>query len=186
MADEILESAVSVEAAEGASCSMERPMNRNTIREIALSDLLENTMVMKSQGRRLSQACAAFRSGKYELSYSFAEDDGYNYETLRVIVGLDEEVPSLSEFYPYADFYENEMRELFGVKIEMMKHDYKDKFYRISAVTPFLPEDAREQAKAADEKAAAEGAAPAGGQKSAGTSAVPAAKPAAETEKEGK
>ena len=79
--------------------------------------------------------------GKYELSYSFAEEETCQYETLRVVVELDTEVPSITEFYPYAFLYENEMKELFGVKIQMIIVDYQDKLYRIKEETPFLKKE---------------------------------------------
>ena len=121
---------------------------KDTIRIIERDHLLEEAMIMKSQGQRLSQACASYKDGKYELSYSFSDDETLSYTTLRVYVGLTETVPSLNDLYPYASFYENEMKELFGVKIALINPDYHDKFYRIKAVAPFLPEDAKaEQAK---------------------------------------
>ena len=48
------------------------------------------------------------------------------------------EVSSITEFFPYAFLYENEMRELFGVKIQMTKPDYQNKLYRIRQETPFF------------------------------------------------
>jgi len=138
----------------------------NTIRVIEKSELLLEVMKQKKAGRRLSQACASYRDEKYELSYSFADDVTCDYETLRVVVELDEEVPSITEMFPYAMFYENEMAELFGVKIKMIEIDYHDTLYRIKAKTPFLPEGAmesvlkkREEAKKAEEEAAAKAAA---------------------------
>lgn len=114
----------------------------NKIRKIDLQDFLTWTLRMKNSGRRLSQACAAWKDEKLELSYSFADDDHYTYETLRILVDIEDKVPSISDFYSYADFYENEMQELFGVNIRRMNRDYQNKFYRISKETPFLPEDA--------------------------------------------
>lgn len=131
---------------------------KDTIRIIERDHLLEEAMIMKSQGQRLSQACASYKDGKYELSYSFSDDETLSYTTLRVYVGLTETVPSLNDLYPYASFYENEMKELFGVKIALINPDYHDKFYRIKAVAPFLPEEAKkeqekEEAERAEEKA---------------------------------
>jgi ech hydrogenase subunit D len=119
---------------------MTEPKNVMTV--IDKEQLLESVMAMKTKGFRLSQACASYKDGKYNLSYSFADDTTYYYETLRVVIDKDETIPSISEFYAYADFYENEMKELFGVKIQMIKHDYHNKLYRIEAETPFLPKDA--------------------------------------------
>ncbi len=131
-------------------------MGYNTINEIPLQILLPEVLERKKAGMRLSQACASYLDGKFELSYSFADDENLNYETLRVLAGLNEPVPTISDMYPYAAFYENEMKELFGVNIHLIDPDYHDKFYRIKAQTPFLPEDA--QKKKAEELLKAAGA----------------------------
>ncbi len=120
-------------------------MGYNTINEIPLQILLSEVLERKKAGMRLSQACASYLDENFELSYSFADDENLNYETLRVIVGLNEPVPTISDMFPYAAFYENEMRELFGVNIMLIDPDYHDKFYRIKAQTPFLPEDAQKK-----------------------------------------
>lgn len=111
----------------------------NTIREIDVNTLLEQVMRQKNDGRRLSQACAAYVNDKFELSYSFANDESYDYETLRVVVDTDTVVPSITDIMPHALFYENEMKELFGVKIEMITLDYDNKLYRIEQVAPLGP-----------------------------------------------
>lgn len=156
----------------------------NTIREIPKLGMLTEIMKEKKAGRRLSQACASYFDGRYELSYSFADDETADYETLRVLVELDEEVPSITELFPYAVFYENEMKELFGVRIEMISLDYQNKFYRITKQTPFLPANAREEAakrkaeeeaaKQKAEKEAAESLAGAVSGNDAGAAAAPA------------
>ncbi|MBO6215340.1 MAG: NADH-quinone oxidoreductase subunit C [Lachnospiraceae bacterium] len=111
----------------------------NTIRNIEVNELLEAVMRQKTAGRRLSQACAAFVNEKYELSYSFADDDSYDYETLRVVIDVDTKVPSITDIMPQAVFYENEMKELFGVKIQMIALDYNNKLYRIEQEAPLGP-----------------------------------------------
>ena len=80
--------------------------------EIDHHDILEKAIEKKRQGYRLSQACAAYADGKLELSYSYANDETYEYVTHRVIIDKDTEIISLSEVIPYASFYENEMKEL--------------------------------------------------------------------------
>ncbi len=107
------------------------------IEEIDANLLLEKVMEKKNMGRKLSQACAAFVDNKYELSYSFSDDDTLVFETLRIVIEPDVEIPSITEFYPYAFLYENEMKELFGVKIKMIGLDYNNKLYRIDEEAPF-------------------------------------------------
>ena len=89
---------------------------------------------------RLSQACAAYIDDKFELSYSFADDVTYQYTTLRLVIETDTEVPSITEIVPPAVFYENEMKELFGVKIQMISVDYHNKLYRIKEKQPLGPD----------------------------------------------
>ena len=109
--------------------------------EIDVDQLLTKAMELKKAGFRLSQACAAFVNEKFELSYSFAEDKTYQYTTLRVVIDTDTEVPSITDIVPPAVFYENEMKELFGVKIKMINLDYENRFYRIEEETPFGPKN---------------------------------------------
>ena len=113
----------------------------NIVEEIEADKLLNRVMEMKNQGLRLSQACAAYVNKKYELSYSFAEEETYQYITLRIVIDPEVEIPSITQFYPFAFLYENEMKELFGVKIQMINLDYDNKLYRIQAETPFKKED---------------------------------------------
>lgn len=110
----------------------------NVLIEIESDRILDTVMEMKNKGLRLSQACAAYVNDKYELSYSFANEDTYEYTTLRAVIDKETEVCSITEFYPYAFLYENEMKELFGVNIRMINLDYDNKLYRIQTETPFL------------------------------------------------
>ncbi len=122
----------------------------NELIVIEKGELLSKCMEMKVSGLRFSQACAAFYEGNYELSYSFADDETYEYKTLRLVAGLDEEIPSITQIIPTAVFYENEMAEMYGVKIQMISLDYKNKLYRINEEAPLLPKDAKVKNTAED------------------------------------
>ncbi len=106
---------------------------------IEVGELLPRVMKMKKDGYRLSQACAAYIDEKFQLSYSFADDTTYQFTTLRLVVDTDTEIPSITEVVPPAVFYENEMKEIFGVKIKMISVDYDDRLYRIKVKTPLGP-----------------------------------------------
>ena len=108
--------------------------------EITPDELLGEVMAMKNKKLRLSQICCAYSNEKIELSYSFANDDTNEYINLRIVMDKEEEVCSITEFYPYAFLYENEMKELFGVNIQMINLDYNQKLYRLKDETPFIPE----------------------------------------------
>ena len=106
--------------------------------EITPDQLLGNVMALKNQKLRLSQICCAYSNEKIELSYSFADDNTNEYLNLRIVMDKDDEVCSITEFYPYAFLYENEMKELFGVNIHMINLDYNQKLYRLKDETPFI------------------------------------------------
>ena len=91
-------------------------------------------MEMKSENYRLMQAHAVSIENGYELSYTFGKD--YDWVSLRLVIDENEEVPSITNIYQAAFLYENEMAELFGVKIRMISVDYHDKLYRINDTTP--------------------------------------------------
>ncbi len=117
---------------------MEIKNPENVLVEITPDQLLGNVMALKNNGLRLSQICCAYVNEKIELSYSFADDNTNEYINLRIVMGKDEEVCSITEFYPYAFLYENEMKELFGVNIHMINLDYNQKLYRLKDETPFI------------------------------------------------
>ena len=106
--------------------------------EITPDELLGEVMKLKNQKLRLSQICCAYSNEKIELSYSFADDNTNDYLNLRIVIDKDTEVCSITEFYPYAFLYENEMKELFGVNIQMINLDYNQKLYRLKDETPFI------------------------------------------------
>ncbi len=106
--------------------------------EITPDELLGNVMTLKNNKLRLSQICCAYSNEKIELSYSFADDNTNEYIILRIVMDKDTEVCSITEFYPYAFLYENEMKELFGVNIKMINLDYNQKLYRLKDETPFI------------------------------------------------
>ena len=113
------------------------------ISPIEVGELLPEVMKLKKDGFRLSQACAATIDNKFELSYSFAHDVTYQYTTLRLVIEPETEIPSITEVVPTAVFYENEMKELFGVKVNMISLDYNNKLYRINVKTPLGPDQTK-------------------------------------------
>ena len=117
---------------------MEIKNPENSMELVVPDNLLEQVMKQKNEGRRLSQICSAYANEKLELSYSFADDNTNDYINLRLVIDKDTDVCSITEFYPYAFLYENEMKELFGVNIYMINLDYDKKLYRLHDKTPFI------------------------------------------------
>lgn len=115
---------------------METKIPENELEVIGISDLLQRALELKKNGFRFSQANAALIDDRFELSYSFSDYETYALHTLRIVTDTKEEIPSITQIIPAAVFYENEMKELYGVKIKMIDIDYNDRLYRIRQTAP--------------------------------------------------
>jgi ech hydrogenase subunit D len=113
---------------------MEVIMSQQTIKEVSAKDLLTETLRIKNDGYRLV-AITCVNKDAVEVIYSFDKD--YDLLNLKCVLALDEEIESISIIYPYSFLYENEIKELFGVKINDINIDLKDSLYKISVKTPF-------------------------------------------------
>ena len=125
-------------------------MGQQTIKMISAHDLLAETLRMKKDGCRLV-AISCTNKGKLaagdtmvvgdtmELSYSFDKD--YDLLTLRFETDTEEEIESISIIYPYSFLYENEIKELFGVKIKDIAIDFNNSLYKIPVTTPFATKE---------------------------------------------
>ena len=90
---------------------------------------------LRTDGYRLVQIGCTDTGGAYEINYSF--DKGYQYRNLRLTVGPETEVPSVSGVYWGAFVYENEMHDLFGIPVTGINIDFKGTFIRTAEKYPF-------------------------------------------------
>ncbi len=81
------------------------------------------------EGCRLVQIHASRTPDGYQLIYSLAF--GYRLTNLELIISEDTQVESVSGIYPAAQLYEQEMAELFGVKIVGIPEDPRVKLYHV-------------------------------------------------------
>lgn len=109
------------------------------IETISVGELLPTVIEKKAELWRLVQICCVYLkdSDTYELSYSFGNNK-YKFITYRLVIRSDVEVPSITQIYRAAFLYENEMSELFGVKINQIAKNYHNRLYRIDEKTPFI------------------------------------------------
>lgn len=112
--------------------------NDYMIEEVDIQTLYKTALEKQRAGYRLAQICATAFEGYNEVIYSFARD--YTLENYKMIVPIDVEINTISDFFPSAMLFENEIKELFGVKIKSINPDYQDKFFRIAVKTPFKKE----------------------------------------------
>lgn len=100
--------------------------------------IVEKAAQMNREGWRLVQiSCLAKDS--FEITYSFDKD--YKCSHLRVILPVnDPELPSITGEYFAAFTYENELHDLFGIRVKGNALDFGGKFYKLSVPTPFAPQ----------------------------------------------
>ncbi len=111
--------------------------------EINKDDLLKKVQAMHDDHYRLVQIACAQTDMLY-VDYSFDKDRHF----INFRVWLPEEnpkLPTISKIYLAAFTYENEIHDLFGVKIADIVIDFKGKFYRKAEETPFLRKKSSEE-----------------------------------------
>lgn len=114
-----------------------RAWNDQVINPVANVDLLATVRGMKKDGYRLLQICATKVSEGFEILYSFDKD--HELTNLRLTIPEEEEVQSVTGEYWGAFIYENEMHDLFGIKIVNNELDYGGNFFKVVEPTPWNP-----------------------------------------------
>ena len=107
---------------------------------VDLSQLLTKVKDLKADGYRFAQACATtMDEDHFEIIYSF--DKAHQLKNLRLTISQGDEVESITgDFWP-AFIYENEMHDLFGIKIVNSELDYGGHFFKLSQPTPWNPKN---------------------------------------------
>lgn len=107
---------------------------------VTQEELREKALLLKKEGYRLVQISCVEQVDNYYLDYTL--DNYLKFHGLRLYVPKNAlVVESLSDIYLAAFTYENEISELFGIKVNNMAIDYGGNFYRIKKKTPFNAED---------------------------------------------
>ena len=152
---------------------------RQDFEPLALDELHGFAESRRAEGWRYVQTLATLTDEGIDLVYSFMRDGHLaNYV---VPIDRDAVVPSVSDVFLAAFVFENEIHDLFGVKVEGIAIDFLGNFYQLANEAPMTiisPEQAaaREKArKAAAAKAAKEAERTAGVESAQGTGAAPAA-----------
>ena len=102
---------------------------------VAPESILDEVQKLKFAGYHLMQQCATRVPDAYELIYTFGKD--LEVKQLKITLHEENEISSITSIFPCAFIYENEMHDLFGVKIKMINIDYEGKLYRTAIETPF-------------------------------------------------
>jgi ech hydrogenase subunit D len=101
-----------------------------SIVEIGIERLLTEVDSLRSAAWRIIQVLCISSAEGNELSYSFGS--GLEMRSLRIRVPAQAPVPSITALYPAAFLYENEIRDLFGVRIERIAGDWQGRVYDVA------------------------------------------------------
>lgn len=105
------------------------------LEEIELIGLLNKAKEIKNDNYRVMQICATKIEEEYEILYTFGRE--YDMRHVKVIIEPGTHIPSVSDIFPAAYLYENEIHDLFGISIDGISHDYQGKLYRTAVEAPF-------------------------------------------------
>ena len=105
------------------------------IREISVGELLDEVKAKSDDGYRLVQIGCTRIEDAFEINYSFDKEN--RFENLRVTIGEDVTMPSISDIYWGAFIYENEMHDLYGIPVEGMNLDFNGYLFKTSIPHPF-------------------------------------------------
>jgi ech hydrogenase subunit D len=103
---------------------------------IEKNDLINQVKQLQQQGYRMVQiSCTDL--DHLQVDYTFDKD--YKFKNLRIELPKDaRELPSISNIYLTGALYENELHDLFDIKVKGMLIDFHGKFYRTAKKYPFL------------------------------------------------
>jgi len=111
-----------------------------SVKDINPENLTNEILKTKYEGFRLVQMCAVNMKDGVMLNYSFGR--GYELMCYHLFIDIKTPVMSISEIFPPAYLYENEMHDLFGVIIEHISLDFKGNMYRLDTKMPYLRKEA--------------------------------------------
>jgi Ni,Fe-hydrogenase III component G len=121
------------------------------LKEISKDQLLaEVKKYADSKARFVTGVCNDL-GDKLEVAYYFNASPGIDVSALRFVVGKDEDVPSMTGIYLTAVLIENEMKELFGLKVKGLAIDFGGHMM-LAQDSPVLPMLKSEEQKAAAQK----------------------------------
>jgi ech hydrogenase subunit D len=110
-------------------------MDKQELIQIDYNSLLEKVYNFFQNGYRIVQIHCTLIDNGFEINYSFDKDN--TFTNLRINIAKDQEILSISNIYWSAFLYENEIADLFGVKIKNMAIDFQGTFYQNTKKAPF-------------------------------------------------
>ncbi|MDS1028985.1 NADH-quinone oxidoreductase subunit C [Bacillota bacterium LX-D] len=112
--------------------------------KIKVDEIKERVQALSKEGYKFVQMNCSLFNDEFEINYSF-EDEQLNFINLRLNISQDVEIPSISDIFWAAFLYENEMHDLFGVKVKDISLDFKGELYKTAIKTPFNVTDCKKE-----------------------------------------
>lgn len=103
---------------------------------ITLDNMIEKIASLLPRQFRFVTMTAVDSDTHFDIYYHF--DLNYELTTFQLKLGKGEKLPSISKICPPALIVENEIQDLFGIKVEGLNLDYQDLFL-LSADAPVRP-----------------------------------------------
>lgn len=91
---------------------------------------------LAGEGYRLVQVLGISTPEGCELTYSL-DKNGYLLNLRVNVARADGGVPSITGAFPAAFTYENELQDLFGLRVDGLVPDFRGEFYRKAKAAPF-------------------------------------------------
>ncbi len=113
--------------------------------------VVEEAAQRRAADWRMIQICASTVEDGVELTYTFIK--GIDGECLVVVVPDGATIPSITGQYPIAFVYENEIQDLYGIRVEGLTPDFKGSFYNVSIPAPMNPRASEEGESVASDDA---------------------------------
>ncbi len=121
-------------------------IEEQTLVSLDRSQLVAKVAELRKDGYRMVQICATTMPENFEISYSF--DKNGKFISLRLMVPRsDAVIPSITGEYFGAFSYENELQDLFGLKVTDLKLNFNGNFYQLAKKTPFADDKTSVQGK---------------------------------------
>ena len=98
-------------------------MSQDKIIDVNLDTLLSQAAIRKLEGCRFVTATCLNAADGFEILYHF--DKNYQLTTLRLHVGPDQVVPSITGTYLAAVLIENEIKDFFGISFVGLATDFQ-------------------------------------------------------------
>jgi len=110
-------------------------MEPQTIVPISVGEVVQKAEQAKKDGNRLVQIGCTKIGDDFEIIYVYDKD--YRLTNYRITVKQDTEVPSISAVYFGAFVYENEIHDLYGIRVKGINIDFAGTFYKTAVKHPF-------------------------------------------------